>query len=158
MFKLITVDEVDLICYDDGNIWRQNKKYKEEVWCKFVSECEGYLQIGINKKRYLVSRIIADAFKEDFTLDSELVVDHKNHDIHDNSVANLRCITNQQNQFNRSNTKGYIKKSYIKKDGTEVEYWEIKLMINRKSISKSVATEEEARQGYLELKRIHHII
>lgn len=157
MFKLIQIDGTDLICYDDGNIWRQNKNYKEEVWTKFVSESPGYWQININKKYYRNNRIIANAFL-DLDLDSELVCDHIDHNIHNNSVANLRCITNQQNQFNRSNTKGYTKHIKKNKNGTELEYWQICLRINGKPITKSVATEEEARLGYLELKRIHHII
>lgn len=158
MWKLIQVDGCDLICYDNGDIWRQNKHYKEEVWTKIVSESNDYWQIGINKKKYYNSRLMALAFKEGFTLESEFVVDHKNHDIHNNSVANLRVVTHQQNDFNRQNIKGYTKSIRKNKDGTEVEFWRIKLCINGKEISKCVATEEEARLGYLELKRIHHII
>lgn len=156
MWKLIQVDGCDLICFDNGDIWKQNKKYKEEVWTKCVYESPGYWQIRINKKKYYNQRIIANAFLG-FDLKSKLVVDHINHLIHDNSVENLRCITQQQNTFNRI-CKGYCKISYIKKDGTEVITWLITLCINGKQISKCVATEEEARLGYLELKRIHHII
>ena len=157
MFKLITVDGTDLICYLDGNIWRQNKNYKEEIWCKFVSNSKDYYKIRINGKNYRNNRLIALAFK-DFTLDSKLVCDHINHDIHDNSLKNLRPVTNQQNNFNRQKTKGYRKRSYIRKDGTETITWEIQLIINGKRITKNVKTEELARLGYLELKRIHHLI
>jgi hypothetical protein len=158
MWKLITVDGCDLICYDNGDIWRQNKslKYKEEIWTKFVSKFSGYWRIRINGKRYYNHRFICLAFKG-LDLKSKLVVDHINHNIHDNSIANLRCITNQQNLFN-TNAKGYYKGVYIKKDGTVVEYWRICLQINGKLITKCVKTEELARQGYLELKRIHHLI
>ena len=155
MFKLIHIDGTDLICYDDGNIWRFHLRWKK--WVKFVSESKDYWRIRINKKDYGINRLMALAFKEGFTLDSELVVDHINGDIHNNSVDNLRVITQQQNTFN-TNAKGYYKYSYIKTDGTEVEYWTIQLCINGKLIRKRVATEELARQGYLELKRIHHII
>lgn len=156
MWKRIRVNDTDLICYENGDIWKQDKRFKEEVWKKFVSEKEGYWYIEINGKFYRNNRLIANAFLG-LDLDSELVVDHKNHLIYDNSVANLRVVTHQQNNFNRT-AKGYSKESYIKKDGTVVEYWRIHLCINRKQISKTVKTEEEARQGYLELKRIHHII
>lgn len=158
MWKLITIDGTILICCDNGNIWRQNKHYKEEVWCKFVSKSKDYYKIKINKKNYSNHRIICVAFKEGFTYDSELVCDHINHNIHDNSVENLRCITQQQNLFNKQDVKGYSKKIRKIKNGTEVIYWEIRLIINGKLISKYVATEELARLGYLELKRIHHII
>lgn len=157
MWKLIQVDGCDLICYDTGDFWRQDKRYKEEVWTKFVSESKDYWRIEINKKNYKNNRLIAHAFLG-LDLKSKLVVDHINHDIHNNSVENLRCITQQQNDFNKQNVKGYYKKSYFKKDGTEIEIWQIQLRINGKVISKYVKTEEEARLGYLELKRIHHII
>lgn len=157
MWRHIKVDGTDLICYDNGDIWRQNKLYKEEVWTKFVSKSKGYWKIRINGKDYSFHRLICLAFKEGFNLDSELVIDHINHDIHDNSVNNLRCITNQQNLFN-TNAIGYYKRTYTKKDGTEIITWQIKLCIKDKHITKCVKTEELAKQGYLELKRIHHII
>jgi hypothetical protein len=154
MFKLIHIDGTDLICYCNGDIWRYNLKQKK--WTKVVSKFKGYWQIEINGKKYLNNRIIANAFLG-LDLNSNLVVDHINHDIHNNSVENLRCITQQQNTFNRI-CKGYYKQIRKNKNGTEVEFWEIKIVINGKQISKSVATEQEAILGYLELKRIHHII
>ena len=127
MFNLIHVDGTDLICYNNGDIWRWNLKFKK--WTKFVCKSKGYWQISItqNKKEklYKVHRLICVAFKEGFTLDSLLVVDHINRDIHDNRVENLRCVTHQQNDFNKQNAKGYRKKSYIKKDGTILNFQRI---------------------------------
>ena len=154
MFELIHIDGVDLICYDDGNIWRFHLYQKK--WTKIVSKFKGYWQIRINKKNHFNHRIIANTFLG-LDLDSKLVVDHINHDIHNNSVANLRVVTNQQNNFNKT-AKGYYKRIRKNKNRPDVEYWEIKLMINGKHITKTIKTEEEAKQGYLELKRIHHII
>jgi len=154
MFELIQVDDCDLICYDNGDIWRWNLRQKK--WTKIVSKKKGYWQININKKNYLNHRIIANAFLG-LDLNSELIVDHINHDIHNNSVENLRCITIQQNSFN-TNAKGYTKYSYIKKDETESIYWVIQIGINGKMIQKRVKTEQEAIDSYLELKRIYHII
>jgi len=156
MFELIQVDGVELICYSDGNIWRQNKNYKEEVWTKIVSKKKDYWAIEINGKFYLVHRIICVAFKN-FDLKSELVIDHINHNIHNNSIENLRVVTQQQNNFN-TNAKGYCKRIIKNKNGTETIRCQIRLRINGKTITKCVKTEELARQGYLELKAIHHII
>ena len=50
MWKLIKVNGCDLICFDNGDIWRQNKNYKEEIWFKFVSKSKGYWRIEINRK------------------------------------------------------------------------------------------------------------
>ena len=159
MWKHIKVDGTSLVCYSDGTIMRQHIITKK--WTKIVSKAKGYWKINItnNKKvkHYLVSRVIASAFKKGFTLDSKLFVDHIDHNIHNNSIENLRCITNQQNLFN-TNAKGYCKRIFKKKNGKEYHYFQICLMINNYKIEKLVKTEEEAKQGYLELKRIHHII
>ena len=112
MFKLIHINGCDLICYDNGDVWRWNLTQKK--WKKFVSKSKGYWRININGKYYSVHRLIANAFLG-LDLDSELVIDHINHDIHNNSVANLRVVTIQQNGFNR-HAKGYTKKNYTKKD------------------------------------------
>jgi hypothetical protein len=157
MFELIQIDGTDLICYDNGDIWRQNKNYKEEVWKKFVSIKKYYWQIEINKKHYLNHRLIANAFLG-LDLKSKLVIDHKNHDIHNNSVANLRVVTIQQNNFNLQNVRGFRKRIYIKPDGTEVITWQIHIGLNGKQITKNVKTRELAHYGYLELKKIYHII
>lgn len=155
MFELIQIDGTDLICYDNGDIWRYNLRWKK--WTKNVSESKDYWRIVINKKCYKNHRLIANAFLG-LDLKSMMVVDHKNHDIHNNSVANLRVVTKQQNNFNLQNVKGYTKIRYIKKDGTESIYWDIQIRINRKKISKKVKTRELAHYGYLELKKIYHII
>ena len=101
MFKLIQIDGVDLICYDNGDIWRWNLKQKK--WTKLVSKSKDYWQICITnnkkEKQYFNHRIIAHAFLG-LDLNSKLVVDHINHNIHNNSIDNLRVVTNQQNQFN----------------------------------------------------------
>ena len=156
MFKLIQIDGIDLICYDNGDIWRQNKNYKEEIWMKFVCNSKGYWRIKINGKLYLVHRLMMFAFKN-FDLNSELFVDHLDRDIHNNNLSNLEIKTNQENQFN-TNAKGYNKRIYIKKDGTEVIYWITQIRINGKLITKCFKTEEEARNHYLELKAKYHVV
>jgi len=154
MWKHINIDGTNLVCYPNGDIWRQNIKTKK--WTKLAFKIKSYWQIRINGKGYLVNRLIANAFLG-LDLKSKLVVDHINHNIHNNSIENLRIVTQQQNGFNR-NAKGYCKISYTKVDGTESIYWGIQLRINGKTITKRAKTEEEARLGYLELKTIHHII
>jgi len=111
MFELIQVNGVDLICYDDGSVWR----WSCNKWKKFESKFKGYYQIGLHRKFYFIHRLIAHAFKG-FNLESELDIDHIDRDIHNNSSSNLRPCTHQQNHFNRD-AKGYIKKHIQKKMG-----------------------------------------
>ena len=150
MFVIIQIDGCDLICYDDGTIWRWYPRWNR--WVKFVSKKESYWLIKINNKMYKLHRIIAHAFLG-FDLQSDLQIDHIDRNIHNNSISNLRPVTNQQNQFNRD-AKGYRKRTL--KDGAV--RWETYLQINGKNISKTFKTEDEARKYYLELKAIHHIL
>ncbi len=79
-------------------------------------------------------------------------LDHFNRIRNDNRISNLRIVTNQQNQFNRSDVKGY---TWNKRD----QKWKAYLKLNGKYIHLGLfKTEEEARQSYLEAKKIYHII
>ncbi len=151
MFKHIKIDETNLICYENGIILRQLENKK---WKKIENKSKRYWNIKINGKMYLFHRIMMVAFKN-FDLNSDLVVDHLDRDIHNNTLSNLAIKTQQENQFNRD-AKGYYKKKYIKKDGTESIYWGSRIRINGKDIIKCFKTEDEARIHYLDLKVIHH--
>jgi hypothetical protein len=80
-------------------------------------------------------------------------LDHIDRNPSNNKISNLRSITHQKNLFNRT-LKGYTKVKRIKKDKFKVgitfdgKYNHIGLY----------DTEEEARQAYLEAKKIYHII
>jgi len=147
MFKHIKIDGTNLICYENGIILRQLENKK---WTNFESKFKGYWNININKKKYLFHRIMMFAFKN-FDLNSDLVVDHLDRNIHNNYLSNLEIKTNQENQFNRD-AKGYSKRIY--KSGNI--YWRTQIKINEKQITKCFKTEDEARNHYLELKTIHH--
>ena len=77
-------------------------------------------------------------------------IDHINGIKDDNRICNLREVTNQQNQHNRTKAKGYIsnRNKYV-----------AQITINSKSIHLGrYNTEQEARQAYLDAKKIYHII
>jgi hypothetical protein len=79
-------------------------------------------------------------------------IDHINGIRTDNRICNLRIVTNQQNTFNRLNTKGYTFDKRRKKYDAQIQF-------NGKKIHGGYfKTEEEARQRYLELKKLYHII
>ena len=81
-----------------------------------------------------------------------LFIDHINGIRDDNRITNLRVVTNQENHFNRTTTKGYYWSKHHQKYKTQI-------MIDGKSINLgSYETEEEARTAYLEAKKQHHII
>jgi len=76
-------------------------------------------------------------------------IDHINGVVSDNRICNLRDIDRSGNQQNKSNTRGYSKdgnryKAMITKDGTHIYLG-------------MYATEQEARNAYLQAKSVLHI-
>jgi hypothetical protein len=79
-------------------------------------------------------------------------LDHINGIRNDNRIENLRSVTRQQNQWNRTTAKGYYWDKVKNK-------WRAELKLNRKKIYLGMFnTEEEARNAYLAAKQIYHVI
>ncbi len=113
---------------------------------------KGYIQIQItlNKKNY---HLLAHHFAW-YWLYKECVeeIDHINGIRNDNRICNLRSITNQQNQWNRTTAKGFFWHKIAKK-------WNASIGVNYKVIHLgSFNTEQEARTAYLQAKEKYHII
>jgi hypothetical protein len=85
-------------------------------------------------------------------IDKDLCVDHINGNKDDNSIGNLRLVTNQENSFNRPNAKGY----YWNKPTNKFKA-EIKLNGKKTSLG-SYDNEREARKAYLNAKEKYHRI
>ena len=151
--------------YPDGVITcraiRNGKETKMEIWKVLgtTTTSTGYLKCKIAidgvEKTFLRHRIVALAHNpgwDIFDTSMNNMIDHKNNARDDNSGDNLRVVSHQQNQFNRSGVKGYswIKsknkwRSSIKSDHIQYHlgYYD---------------TEEEARAAYLKAKEELHII
>jgi len=79
-------------------------------------------------------------------------IDHINGIRHDNRICNLRSVTHQQNQWNRTKAKGYC---WFKRDNK----WMSTISLNSKTIHLGLFdTEQEARNAYLAAKEIYHKI
>jgi hypothetical protein len=79
-------------------------------------------------------------------------LDHINGIRNDNRIENLRSVTRNQNQWNRTTAKGYSFKAKKNK-------YESSIVIKNKYIYLgSYNTEEEARNAYLAAKQIYHVI
>ena len=114
-------------------------------------EVDGYISIStyLNKKRF---RIKAHQFIW-YWVNEEVVecIDHINGDKKDNRILNLRAVTRQQNQWNFTKAKGYCFDKHSNK-------YKSCIRINGKS--KHIGnfnTELEAREAYLNAKKIFHI-
>ena len=152
------IDSVILRVYMCGKIERYVKKYND--WREFGSVNKGWYgyntaRITVNKKIYVLARIMYHAYcREEFDIDDNLQhIDHINHNTLDNRIENLRVVSNQQNQQNRANIKGYYWHRQFKK-------WHARITdVNKKRISLGYFDkEEEAEQAYLNAKPLYHII
>ena len=61
---------------------------------------DGYMQVQIDKKRYMVHRLVAETFLQN--LEGKPQVDHKDRNRSNNCVENLRWATRSENRRNRS--------------------------------------------------------
>lgn len=111
---------------------------------------DGYITIGLRsgKKIYLLR-----AHQFIFYIKYGKIVeeiDHKDGDRSNNKIDNLREVTHQQNQQNKTTAKGYTKCGNM---------WQSQIKLNNKSIYLGrYNTEKEARQAYLDAKKIYHNI
>lgn len=153
---MITCIELnELFDYKDGNLyWKKTCSKKIKIGSKAGSSNSlGYIQVKINKKRYLIHRIIFAIHKGFFPQ----YVDHINHKRNDNRIENLREATNSQNKYN-------INKPITNTTGSKNVYfyplknkYQVKIIVNK--ISKSFGyykdleladlVAQEARNKYL---------
>jgi len=113
----------------------------------------GYMVVCLRKKNYYqitkyVHRLIAETFLE--ADDKRNEVDHIDGDKTNNNINNLRWASRSENMQNKRTTKGYY---WNKQEGK----WYAKITANKKTIYLGFYdTEEDARQAYLNAKKIHH--
>lgn len=85
-------------------------------------------------------------------LESKLPIDHIYHNTLDNRKSQLRIVTDQENSFNTTKTKGYSWDRSCKK-------WQARIYVaNRLIYLGHFRREEDARNAYLEAKAKYHII
>jgi hypothetical protein len=150
MYRFCRIGITNLICYRNGTILRQHKITKKWTISGYRDKKTGYILLNVNSKTCLAHRVIAHAFGL-FDLDSKLDIDHRDRDKTNNCVFNLRAITHQKNTFN-TDAKGYY---WNKKH--QKWYGFIKLNGKNKYLGCFIK-EEDARQAYLDAKKIYHII
>ncbi len=114
---------------------------------------DGYISIILrdldNKQYLLLGHQFAYYIKYNKIVEQ---IDHIDGNRLNNRIDNLREVTNQQNSFNRHNTKGYY---FNKRDNN----FRAQIKLNNKNIYLgSFDTEKEARQAYLDVKNKYHII
>jgi len=146
----LLMEDCRLKCYEDGTIERFCNNYQK--WRVYPPKNQDlYNFLLINRKRYSVHRLIYKAYHPEWDIQSPLEIDHINRQKKDNRLDNLRLVTSQENDFNRT-CKGYHFEAKTQK-------WRGSIKKNGKSYaSPRFDTEQEARDWYLQKKAELHII
>jgi len=133
------------------------KKYLTKVKISLYKNGYKYINMTMfgKKKKIKLHRLNYYAHNQDWDLfdtSRNNHIDHIDCNRSNNHISNLRVVTHQQNCFNRKNTKGYHWYSQKNK-------WRSIIVVNGKSKHLGLHdTEEEARNKYLEAKKIYHNI
>ena len=140
--------------------YRNGQETKNEKWYEVTfHKIKGYERCSISVdgkdrtfSKHRLVKLAHDPTFDIFDVSPSNCIDHENHTRDDNSNENLRVVTNQQNNFNRSGVKGYSWDKARKK-------WKAEIVLDGKSeYLGRFETEEEARNAYLEAKAKLHII
>jgi len=111
----------------------------------------GYLQCNVYYYKKLINVYAHQLAYYLYTGKVPTTIDHINQCITDNRICNLREVTKQENTFN-SKSKGYSYDKHAKK-------YKAYIKINNKLIHLGYyECEQDARQAYLNGKKIHHVI
>jgi hypothetical protein len=124
---------ISLFYYYDGNLyWSCTRNGFVKQGDIAGSKCnKRYKTVNINKKHYLLHRVIYKYFYNDEPEN----VDHINGDINDNHILNLQPITTsfnllKDNKVYKNNTSGYRGVQFR----NEVNKWRVRITVNKKRI------------------------
>lgn len=144
---------------EDIWIWYDRHRGREVPnphWKSPALKNDNYIRICCgNQKYYLLHRIVYYAHNQDWDIDYEPrknMIDHIDRNTRNNHISNLRVTDVIGNGHNRSNTKGYWWNE------TDKRYRVIIKIPNKKhqTYIGQYKTEEEARQAYLDAKKLYH--
>ena len=142
-----------IVVFQSGEIWRSN--IRSGRWRKIentANHSDGYNHIDFGGKIYRRHRIIGMVFLELDINDPTKLIDHIDGNKINNSLANLRIVSQQQNNFNNTKAKGFC---WNKRD----HKWQARIKLNGRSISLGYFdTESDAHSAYLSAKLVHHQI
>ncbi len=139
--------------YQASNLGRiKSIKFNKEKILKHQIHKNEYVRVELTinntRKKIMVHRLVAHVFLG-LDIESDLVVNHKNHIRSDNKIDNLEIVNNRENQsyLKINTTSKYVGVCFVKK----IEKWQTYITINKKIIHLGIYDNEiEAHQAYLD--------
>tara|TARA_R110002126_G_scaffold209929_1_gene356508 strand:+ start:1031 stop:1501 length:471 start_codon:yes stop_codon:yes gene_type:complete len=135
--------------YEDDRMYRKLKT-KWNCCNDLIPRPKGYIQIKINKKQYLLHRLIYKYHNEDWDItdiSKKNEIDHININPLDNRIENLRVVNHRQNMRNQKKKENCSSKYIgVHKNGKK---WFARITIDgKKKHLGSYDTEKEASEVY----------
>jgi len=141
-----------LVVNKNGDVYGLKADGQMKIIDNVANNKTGYNRIGCGNKMILRHRIIAYTYLGLDLENQKQQIDHQDGNKLNNSLDNLRVVTQQQNQWNQTKAKGY----YFNKASQK---WKAQINLNNKNIYLGLFnTESEARVSYLTAKLIYHKI
>jgi len=151
------------IKYEDGQlfIWfcRGGRGDLKNPYWKVIKQynMNGYKRVNIGNKNYYAHRVIYYIHNQDWNIDDtkrDNSIDHIDGNRQNNSIENLRVVTNSQNGWNTYHR--YVKGYYWHKPSKK---FVADIYVNNKVIHLGrFDLAEDAHNAYLDAKKIYHII
>ena len=119
-------------------------------WLSFSKDKDGYFKVliypGEGRCEFKVHQLIAMKY---LGLNYNQVVDHINHDIHDNRLENLRIVDAQHNSFNMKNISTYGGKKCLSKYkgvgwAMSNKKWRVRILAEGKRIHVGLFNDEKS--------------
>lgn len=117
----------DFFDYKDGNLIRKKSIFSSKIGSIVggFHKKNGYIRTTINKKEFLLHRLIY--LYHYGVLKDGLEIDHINGNKTDNRIENLRMVTRQHNQWNRKKDKDIVGIVMLK-NLRHISIWIIRLL------------------------------
>jgi len=148
----VEINGTNLIIFEDGVILTINDKGK--ILERKQSMRSNYLSLLLQKnykqKRISTHRLMGLAFLGLDINNPQMCIDHKDRNTLNNNIDNLRIVSQQQNNFNRRDVKGFTKVG---------NKFKASIVLNGKRYNLGLyPTRELAHNAYLKAKQIYHLI